>query len=145
YQLYVSGQGDIVTLLPPPYYQQLNRTLVPAQQTVIHGPFPSITEFFDVFNVNINTGLMPTYFGSSFSIPSDYFANPLVRKAFAYALNYSNHVSRILGNDIYGFDFGSSYCGVIVEGLPYHVPPSSLVGCPTYDLAVATSLMQQSG
>ena len=28
YQLFVGGQGDIVTLLPPPYFQSLNSTLV---------------------------------------------------------------------------------------------------------------------
>ena len=42
YQLYVSGQGDIVTLLPPPYYKAL-QPLVTAGQTQIYGPFPSIT------------------------------------------------------------------------------------------------------
>ncbi len=145
YQLYVSGQGDIVTLLPPPYFQQLNRTLVPAGQTTIYGPFPSITEFFDVFNVNIATSLIPTAIGPGYSIPSDYFANPLVRAAFAYAFNYSNYVNRILGNAIYGFNFGSPYCGVIVKGLPYYVPPTSLVGCPNYDLVRAEALLNQSG
>src|SRR3989449_1267382 len=145
YQLYVSGQGDIVTLLPPPYYQALNKTLVPAGQTKIYGPFPSITEFFDVFNVNITTSLIPTAIGPGYNIPSDYFANPLVREAFAYAFNYSNYVNRILGNAIYGFNFGSPYCGVIVKGLPYYVPPTSLTGCPNYDLAKAKSLLYQSG
>jgi len=143
YQLYVSGQGDIVTLLPPPYYKALNQ--LPAGQTVIHGPFPSITEFFDVFNVNITTSLIATAIGPGYSIPSDYFANPLVRKAFAYAFNYTNYVDNVLGNKKYGFNFGSPYCGVIVKGLPYYVPPTGLTGCPTYDLAKAKSLLYQSG
>src|SRR3989454_11244628 len=62
YQLYVSGQGDIVTLLPPPYYKAL-QPLVTAGETQIYGPFPSITEFFDVFNVNITTSLMASDIG----------------------------------------------------------------------------------
>ncbi len=144
YQLYVSGQGDIVTLLPPPYYKVLN-PLVAAGQTTIYGPFPSITEFFDVFNVNITTSLIATAIGPGYSIPFDYFANPLVREAFAYAFNYSNYVDNVLGNKKYGYNFGSPYCGVIVKGLPYYVPPTGLNGCPNYDLAKAKSLLYLSG
>src|SRR2546426_1352426 len=144
YQLYVSGQGDIVTLLPPPYYKAL-QPLVTAGQTQIYGPFPSITEFFDVFNVNITTSLMASDIGPGYTIPPDYFANPLVRQAFAYAFNYTNYVDNILGNKKYGFNFGNEYCGVIVKGLPYYVPPTSLTGCPTYDLAKAKSLLYRSG
>src|SRR5437667_583431 len=144
YQLFVSGQGDIVTLLPPPYYKALD-PLVTAGQAVIHGPFPSITEFFDVFNVNITTSLIATDIGPGYTIPSDYFANPLVREAFAYAFNYTNYVDNILGNAKYGYNFGSPYCGVIVKGLPYYVPPTSLTGCPNYDLTRAKSLLYLSG
>jgi len=31
--------------------------------------------------------------------------------------NIATYVNRILGNAIYGFNFGSPYCGVIVKGL----------------------------
>src|SRR5206468_8680138 len=98
-----------------------------------------------VFNVNIATSLISTDIGPGYSIPSDYFANPLVREAFAYAFNYTQYVDQILGNEKYGFNFGSPYCGVIVKGLPYYVPPTGLPGCPTYDLAKAKSLLYQSG
>src|SRR5438876_858631 len=144
YQLFASGQGDIVTVLPPPYYKTINTGLVP-NQAHIEGPFPTITEFFVVFNVNIATSLISTDIGPGYSIPSDYFANPLVREAFAYAFNYTQYVDQILGNKKYGFNFGSPYCGVIVKGLPYYVPPTGLPGCPTYDLAKAKSLLYQSG
>src|SRR5437867_5105831 len=144
YQLFVSGQGDIVTLLPTPYYKALD-PLVTAGQAVIHGPFPSITEFFDVFNVNITTSLIATDIGPGYTIPSDYFANPLVREAFAYAFNYTNYVDNILGNAKYGYNFGSPYCGVIVKGLPYYVPPTTLTDCPNYDLTPAKSLLYLSG
>ncbi len=145
YQLFASGQGDIVTLLPPPYFPTINNTLVKAGQARIEGPFASITEFFAVFNVNITTSLLATDIGPGFSIPADYFANPLVREAFAYTFNYTNYVDQILGNKKYGFNFGSPYCGVIVQGLPYYVPPSGLPGCPAFDLAKAKSLLYQSG
>jgi peptide/nickel transport system substrate-binding protein len=145
YQLFASGQGDIVTILPPPYYQTINSTLVKNKQAVIEGPFPSITEFFAVFNVNITISMLASAIGPGYTIPADYFANTLVREAFAYAWNYTNYVDNILGNTRYGFDFGNNYCGVIVQGLPYYVPPTSLTGCPSFDLAKAKSLLYQSG
>jgi peptide/nickel transport system substrate-binding protein len=50
-----------------------------------------------------------------------------------------------LGNQKYGIDFGSSYVGAIIPGLPYYVPPSQLENVPTCDLAKAKQLLQQSG
>jgi peptide/nickel transport system substrate-binding protein len=151
YQLFTSGEGDIVTLLPPPYFKQLNQSLVPVNQAMcrgsdvcIYGPVPSITEFFFPFNVQVNLTALARL-GSGYTIPFDYFANPYVRKAFAATLNYTNYVSRILGNDVYGFNFGSSYCGVIVKGLPYHPAPGNLTGCPTYDLNLAKQYLYLSG
>lgn len=141
YQLFASGEGDIVTILPPPYYQTIQQQL--GSKAVIQGPFPSITEFFAPFNVNINTTLLSSL--GTFSIPSDYFANPLLRQAFAYAFNYTGYVDNILGNKKYGFNFGAPYCGVIDKGLPYYVPPQNLTGCPSYDLAMAKRLLMQSG
>ncbi len=143
YQLFQSGEGDIVTYLPPPYYKLINDTLVSAGQATIK-LFPSITEYFAPYNVNVNTTLLANI-GPGYSIPSDYFANPLVREAFAYAFNYTGYVDNILGNKKYGFNFGNAYCGVIVKGLPDYVPPSNLTGCPTYDLAKAKQLLQNSG
>jgi len=144
YQLFASGQADIATLLPPPYYKTINQFLVPANKAVIKGPFPTITELFFVFNLDINTTLLASI-GSGYNIPSDYFANIYVREAFAYTLNYTNYIDNVLGNKRYGFTFGNSYCGVIVNGLPYYVPPSTLGNCPSYDLAKAKSLLYQSG
>lgn len=145
YQLFASGQGDIVTLLTPPYVGTVQKSLVPSQQAKLDGPFPSITEFFAVFNVNINTTFMASAIGPGYSIPTDYFANPLVREAFAYAWNYTGYVDNILGNKKYSFNFGTPYCGVIVQGLPYYVPPANLTGCPAYSLQQAKSLLYQSG
>jgi peptide/nickel transport system substrate-binding protein len=145
YQLFASGQGDIVTGLPPPYFQTINNTLVRNRQAVIQGPFSSITEFFAVFNVNTTISMLASAIGPGFTIPADYFANTLVREAFAYAWNYTNYVDNILGNKKYGFNFGTNYCGVIVQGLPYYVPPTGLTGCPSFDLAKAKSLLYQSG
>lgn len=144
YQLFASGEADIVTILPPPFFQTINQNLLPAKQAYVYGPASTTTEYFEVFNLNVNTTILSSLFPGS-SIPSDYFANPLVRKAFAYAFNYTQYISNILGNSKYGYIFGNPYCGVIVKGLPYYVPPQDLSGCPSYDLAMAKSLLQQSG
>jgi peptide/nickel transport system substrate-binding protein len=68
-----------------------------------------------------------------------------VRQAIAYAFDYTNFIDEILGNRKYGIDFGHSYAGAIVPGLPYYVPPSELENIPTYDLTKAKQLLRQSG
>ncbi len=141
YQLFASGQGDIATILPPNYFPQIKNALVPNGAT-IEGPFSTINEFFNVFNNNISLANIGKI-GSGYSIPADYFANLWVRQAFAYAFNYTLFVDRELGNAIYGFNFGSPYCGVIVPGVPYST--TNLTGCPTYDLTQAKALLVQSG
>ena len=88
---------------------------------------------------------MHSEYGSSYSVPANYFANEDVREAFCYAFNYTNYIDEILGNNVYGENFGSAYAGAIINGLPYYVPSSQLQNVPTYDLTQATSLMQQSG
>ncbi len=144
YQLFASGQADIVTVLPPPYLGTIKQSLLPSNQANIYGPASTTTEYFEVFNLQTNTSILSSLFPGA-NIPSDYFANPLVRKAFAYAFNYTEYINDILGNQRYGYTFGNPYCGVIVKGLPYYVPPDQLVGCPSYDLAMAKSLLYQSG
>ena len=98
-----------------------------------------------MFNINVDTSLMKSTFGSSFSMPANYFANTLVREAFTDAFNYTNYLDEIEGNNIYGENFGSGYQGIIISGLPDYVPPSQLANTSSYDLAQATSLMQASG
>ena len=105
----------------------------------------SLSCFFYVFNINVDTSLMKSTFGSNFNMPSDYFANTQVREAFTDAFDYTNYINQILGNNVYGENFGSTYAGVIIPGLPDYVPPSALQNVPTYDLTTATSLMQASG
>ena len=144
YQLFASGEGDIVTVLPPPYFQTIKQSLIPANEAYVYGPAATTTEYFEVYNLNTNTTILSSLFPGA-SIPSDYFANPLIREAFAYAFNYTQYINNIVGNSRYGYNFGNLYCGVIVKGLPFYVPPENLTGCPDYDLAMAKSLLYQSG
>jgi peptide/nickel transport system substrate-binding protein len=143
YNLFTSGQSDIVTLLPTSY-MPLIKSQVAAEQADLY-QVPAMSCMFYVFNLNVSTSLMKSTFGSSFSMPSNYFASTEVRKAFAYAFNYTNYIDRIVGNTVYGATFGSPYAGVIIKGLPYYVPPSELQNVPTYNLTYASQLMKQSG
>jgi len=141
YDLFISGQADIVTGLPTNYVAAIKS--YEAQGQALMYQFPTLSEFFFVFNLNISTNLLKQI-NPSYNIPSNYFANLYVREAFAYAFNYTNYINNIVGNVKYGIDFGSLYAGVIIPGLPYYTPPpSSLV--PTFNLTYARELMIKSG
>jgi ABC-type transport system substrate-binding protein len=145
YLLYTSGSADIVVLAADtPLYMPLIKAQVAAGTSYLYA-FPTLACAFYVFNENISETLMHSTFGSSYSVPANYFANPLVREAFTYAFNYTNYIDEIQGNLIYGENFGSTYCGAIIPGLPYYVPPSQLANVPYYNLTYATQLMQESG
>ncbi len=149
YDLFRSGQADIVTWLIGT--QGLNDIYLPLfKQQVANGQaalyqFLTVNPLFFSFNVNINETAMKKVFGSQYHIPHDYFANLNVRKAFAYAFNYTNYIEEIQGNRKYGIDLGPHYTGVIIPGLPYHVPESELQNVPTYNLTYAKQLLQKSG
>jgi ABC-type transport system substrate-binding protein len=143
YNLFTSGQTDIVALLPTNYLAQIPKQVANGEAAMYEAP--SLNEWFFMFNVDVNVAAMKADFGPQYHVPSDYFANLDVREAFAYAFNYTNFISEILGNVKYGIDFGSSYAGVIIPGLPDYVPPSQLQNVPTYDLVKAKQLLQQSG
>jgi peptide/nickel transport system substrate-binding protein len=143
YNLFTSGQADIVTWLPTDYLALIPKQVANGKAGMYE--IPSLSEFFFVFNVDINETTMKTDFGPQYHVPSDYLANLDVREAFAYAFNYTNYINEIIGNQEYGINFGSNYAGAIIPGLPYYVPPSQLQNVPTYDLVKAKQLLQQSG
>lgn len=142
YNLYTSGQSDIVTVLPTSY-MPLIKSQVAAGKTDLYTT-PALSCAFMVFNINVSTSKMASLWPGS-SVPSDYFANTEVRKAFAYAFNYTDYIDRIVGNTVYGANFGSLYAGAIIKGLPYYVPESGFQNVPTYNLTYATQLMKESG
>ncbi|MFP3295480.1 MAG: ABC transporter substrate-binding protein, partial [Caldisphaera sp.] len=142
YEMFSSGQADIVTGLPSNYIPLVESLESSGQASMYE--FPTLSEFFFTFVDNISESALHTL-NPSYSIPSYYFANPLVRKAFAYAFNYTEYLNDIVGNVKYHFDFASPYCGVIIPGLPYYIPPSELTGCPTFNLTYAKQLMEESG
>ena len=142
YEMFSSGQADIVTFLPSNYMPSIEKLESEGQASLYE--FPSLAAFFFTFNANISESILSSL-NPSYSIPSYYFANPLVRKAFAYAFNYTQFFNNILGNARYHFNFGDPICGAIIPGLPYYIPPSELTGCPTFNLTYAKQLMEESG
>ncbi|MGC9048531.1 MAG: ABC transporter substrate-binding protein, partial [Caldisphaera sp.] len=142
YEMFSSGQADIVTGLPSSYIPLVENLESSGQASLYE--FPTLSEFFFTFVDNISQSALHTL-NPAYSIPSYYFANPLVREAFAYAFNYTEYLNDIVGNVKYHFNFANPYCGVIIPGLPYYIPPSELTGCPTFNLTYAKQLMEKSG
>ncbi|WP_238523613.1 ABC transporter substrate-binding protein [Acidilobus saccharovorans] len=143
YELFASGQADIVTNLPTSYIPRLLQ-LESQGKAVIYSFSPSLLEWFFAFNLQVNESLL-SQLNPAYHIPGWYFANPLVREAFAYAFNYTEYIDDIVGNVKYHFNFGSLYCGALVPGLDIYIPPSELTGCPTFNLTYAKQLLEESG
>ena len=143
YNLFTSGQADIVSFLPTHYLALILKQVANGKAAMYQSP--SLECYFFTFNLDINETALKVDYGPQYHVPSDYFTNLDVREAFAYAFNYTNYINEIIGNQKYGVNFGSNYAGVIIPGLPYYVPPSQLQNVPTYDLAKAKQLLQQSG
>ncbi|MEM0050500.1 MAG: ABC transporter substrate-binding protein [Candidatus Bathyarchaeia archaeon] len=137
-----SGQANIVIRLPSSDYPAVIQMMNQGKVNVTS--FNTEKVYFFAFNFNINETLMRN-FGSQFSVPSAYFANPYIRMAFAYAFNYTNYIDNLLGNKVYGVNFGSSYTGLIPKGMPGYIPPSQMQNVPYYNLSIATQYMKQSG
>lgn len=143
YNLFASGQADIVTALPTSYFPLVTGLVGQGQASLYQ--FPTLSDFFFVFVLNFSESAMKQDFGSQYHAPPNYFANLDVRKAFAYAFNYTNYIDNIQGNLKYHVDFGQNYAGVIIKGLPYYVPPDQLQNVPTYDPNYAKQLLINSG
>jgi Bacterial extracellular solute-binding proteins, family 5 Middle. len=142
YDMFSSGQADIVTNLPPSYVPLLLNLESNGQASIY--VYPTFTENFFAFTLNTNTSMLKSI-NPNYNIPSYYFANTLVRKAFAYAFNYTQYLNNIIGNAKYHMNFGNSYCGILIPGVDYYIPPSELTGCPTFNLTYAKQLMEESG
>jgi ABC-type transport system substrate-binding protein len=87
--------------------------------------------------------------GSGYHIPEYYFANLDVRRAWAYTFNYTNYINNLLGNSIYGADFGFHYTGIIPLGMSGYLNATQLqqagANVPIYDLTMAKQYLEESG
>jgi ABC-type transport system substrate-binding protein len=137
-----SGQADIVTRFPSYAFSTVLTLQSQGKANVIS--FPSERINFFVFNFDVNITLLHTL-GSQYNMPFNYFANPLVRKAFAYSFNYTNYINNLLGNSIYHIDFGFNYAGMIPKGMPGYIPLDEIKNLPVYNLTLAKQYLKESG
>ncbi len=137
-----NGLADIISGLPTYYYPQMAKLASEGKIQIVS--YATTEIWFYNFNFVVNTTMLSAL-GTGFHIPTYYFSNPDVRRAFADSYNYTEYINDILGNSIYGADFGFSYCGVIPKGMPGYVPTANLSNVPTYNLTLAKSLMEASG
>jgi len=152
YDLFRSGQADIVTGLSPEYFPQINQQVASGEAKIYQAPTLvesalgfSEWEGSDTYNQTVET-VMNSYLGTTqYHMPSDYFENLDVRKAWVYAFNYAYFVNEVLGNKRYGVDVGSTYAGAIIQGYPDYVPANLLQNVPCYNLTYAKQLLKESG
>jgi ABC-type oligopeptide transport system substrate-binding subunit len=82
-------------------------------------------------------------------MPQYYFANLDVRRAWAYAFNYTNYINNLVGNSLYGADFAFHYTGVIPLGMAGYMTPAQLeqagANVPVYNLSMAKQYLEESG
>jgi ABC-type transport system substrate-binding protein len=141
-----SGQTDIITNLPS--YDYPIMTKLQSEGKINITIFPSFDLFYFDINCNINTTMLPEL-GSGYTVPQYYFANLDVRRAWAYAFNYTNYIDNLLGNSRYGGQFGFTFSGFIPEGMIGYMNSTQLeqagANVPIYNLAIAKQYMEESG
>jgi ABC-type transport system substrate-binding protein len=141
-----SGQTDIISGLPTTDYPILLHLESEGKMKIAN--FPLLDNDYYMFNLDINQTMLPTL-GPSYHVPQYYFTNLDIRRAFAYAFNYSNFVNNLLGNNRYGTVFGFQYAGMILKGMPGYLNESQLrqAGAivPTYNLSIAKQYLEESG
>src|SRR5207245_5571406 len=74
-------------------------------------------------------------------VPSDFFVDLNMRKAFAYAYNYGQYFDQILGNKKFNATFGSPFNGIIPSGMIGYQDLSSL---NVFDLVQAKNYYNQT-
>jgi hypothetical protein len=141
-----SGQTDIVTGLPNNDYPIMSQLQSQGKIQIL--TFSTTEVSFYNFNFDVNETLLSSL-GSGYSVPQYYFANQDVRRAWADAFNYTNYINNLLGNKIYGANFGSPYTGLIPYGMPGYLNVTKLKQAgtvvPTYNLSIAKQYMYASG
>jgi len=129
------GEADSAVGLPPSDFPAVQKLQSQGLLNIYN--FPTFTLNFFTFNIKINKDLESTQFGTGYSEPTNYFADLPTRLAWVNAFDYAGYLNNILGNSKYGTTFGTSYQGIIPEGMIYGLPPNQLGGLPAQNLAAA--------
>jgi ABC-type transport system substrate-binding protein len=151
YLILESGGADIYSTpglsgLPANWYPEEAKLASQGKLSIYE--FPSMTTLGFSFNYNINTTMMKG-FGAQYHIPATYFQNLDVRRAFAYAFNYTDYINQIGGNSVYGANFSFHITGWIPYGMPGYLSPQQLkqagIDVPYYNLTLAKQYLLESG
>lgn len=140
--LFSDGQADIISNLPTSSLPNIQT--MASKGTASTYTFQTMTTYFYPFNFDINTTMLKGI-NSKYSIPAQFFANPLVRKAFVDAFNYTQFLNNIVGNSKYHLTLGSNYVGLLPPGMMGYEKNSFWKNVPAYDLAKAKQELVQSG
>ncbi|MGC8630697.1 MAG: ABC transporter substrate-binding protein [Thermoplasmata archaeon] len=141
-----SGQTDITDNLPNYDYPVMAHLAAEGKMKITY--FPTLTIDWWQFNFNVNGTLLSTL-GTGYHIPQYYFTNLDVRRAFAYAFNYTNYINNIIGNSKYSAYFAFHYTGGIPYGMPGYLNTTQLEErgaiVPVYNLTIARQYLLESG
>jgi ABC-type transport system substrate-binding protein len=141
-----SGQTDILVGLPNDDYPLMSHLASEGKVNITN--FPTYSVWYYNFNLNVNTTMLPSL-GAGYSVPQYYFTNLDVRRAFAYAYDYTNYIDNILGNKKYGASFGDQYVGIIPQGMQGAMNATQLqqagANVPVYNLSIAKEYLEESG
>ncbi len=108
-----SGQADIAGISSAHF--NVVKNLV--SQGLINTQFVStLNLFWWNFNMDIyQSGTSQNLYGNM--VPPDFFVDINMRKAFFYAFDFQQYLNTFLGNGVYGVNFGTTYNGMIPNGM----------------------------
>ena len=134
-----SGQADIAGI-PSAHFDVAKRL---SGQGLIKIQFnPTLNMFWWNFNLEIyKSTIGPNSNPYGNEVPSNFFVELNMRKAFAYAYNYGQYIDQILGNKKFNATFGTPFNGIIPSGMIGYQDLSSL---NVFDMTLAHQYYNQT-
>lgn len=132
-----TGKADIASITTSRYAVAADM----ARQNLIYiMPIPTMTLYWWNFNMNIyQSGTVSNPYGNT--VPSNFFVDINMRKAFFYAYNFQQYLDQILGNAVYNTKFGELYGGIIPNGMPGY---TNLSATSKFDMTLAKQYYNQT-
>ncbi|HYR80775.1 MAG TPA: ABC transporter substrate-binding protein [Thermoplasmata archaeon] len=134
-----SGQADIAGI-PSAHFDVAKRL---SGLGLIRIQFnPTLNMFWWNFNLEIyQSTIGPNSNPYGNEVPSNFFVDLNMRKAFAYAYNYGQYIDQILGNKKFNATFGTPFNGIIPSGMIGYQDLSSL---NVFDMTLAHQYYNQT-
>lgn len=107
-----SGAADIAGISSA-HFNVVNSLV---SQNLIHTQFiQTLNLFWWNFNMDIYSPGGTNLYGNM--VPSDFFVDINMRKAFFWAFNFQQYLNTFVGNGLWGVNFGTTYNGMIPSGM----------------------------